>query len=129
MAREAEMNIKIKPSLVVTIFGIALFGFAARAYGQDPTPTPTPAAREAVATDRKGADEKVRKVAAASPAPAPEPDFWHQETMTGDWGGTRSRWKEKGVELEFRQTNFYQGVASGGIRQSSEYNGKFEMWW
>ncbi len=123
------MNIKIKPSVVATIFITALFGFAARVYGQDPTPTPTPAARAAVATDRKGADEKVPKVAAASPAPLPEPDFWHQETMTGDWGGTRSRWKEKGVELEFKQTNFYQGVASGGIRQSSEYNGKFEMWW
>lgn len=23
----------------------------------------------------------------SAPDPAPEPDFWRQETMTGDWGG------------------------------------------
>ncbi len=34
--------------------------------------------------------------------PAPEHDFWTQETMTGDWGGTRSRRKEKGIDLEFK---------------------------
>jgi carbohydrate-selective porin OprB len=48
--------------------------------------------------------------------------------MTGDWGGTRSRWKEEGVELKFAH-EFYQGVASGGVRRESEYNGKFKMWW
>jgi carbohydrate-selective porin OprB len=46
--------------------------------------------------------------------------------MTGDWGGTRSRWNEKGIELEFKLTNFSQGVASGALREESEYNGKFE---
>jgi porin len=49
--------------------------------------------------------------------------------MTGDWGGTRSRWKEKGIELEFKLSNFFQGVTSGGLRHDSEYNGKFEMNW
>ncbi|HET8781727.1 MAG TPA: carbohydrate porin [Pyrinomonadaceae bacterium] len=52
-----------------------------------------------------------------------------QETMTGDWGGTRSRWKEKGIELEFKLSNFVQGVASGGVDNDTEYNGKFEMEW
>jgi porin len=120
------MNIKTKPTVVATICITALFGFATRVYSQDPTPSPAPAPREAVTSNTKGADESAPKVAAASPAPAPEPDFWHQEEMTGDWGGTRSRWKEKGVELEFKLTQFYQGVASGGIRHDSEYNGKFQ---
>jgi porin len=31
--------------------------------------------------------------------------------------------------MEFKLTQFYQGVASGGIRRGSEYNGKFEMTW
>jgi carbohydrate-selective porin OprB len=50
----------------------------------------------------------------------------HREELTGDWGGTRGRWKEKGVELEFKLTQFYQGVAAGGLETGSEYNGKFE---
>jgi porin len=58
--------------------------------------------------------------------PTPDHDFWTQQELTGDWGGTRSRWKEKGIELEFRLTNFFQGVASGGLEADSEYNGKFE---
>jgi porin len=66
------------------------------------------------------------QTAAAQPAPTLEPDFWHRETMTGDWSGTRSQWKEKGVELEFMLTQFAQGVASGGIHEGSVYNGKFQ---
>jgi porin len=118
-----------KPGIAATIFLTVLFGFANQVYSQNPTPSPTPATREAVATTAKGADETASTVATASPAPAPEPDFWHRETMTGDWGGTRSRWKEKGVDLEFKLTGFAQGVASGGTRHDTEYNGKFEMWW
>src|SRR6059058_5776014 len=123
------MSIKTKPGVVAPIFITALFGVATQVYSQDPTPSPTPAIPEAVATTPKSAEENASKVTAASPAPAPEPDFWHRETMSGDWGGTRSRWKEKGVDLEFKLTGFAQGVASGGTRHDTEYNGKFEMWW
>lgn len=49
--------------------------------------------------------------------------------MTGDWGGTRSRWKEKGIDLEFKLLNFVQGIASGGLSDGVEYTGKFEMEW
>jgi porin len=113
---------------IATIFATVLLAPERISYAQEPTPSPSssPSARTA---------EKVRNEAqtATNPTEAkpatPEPDFWTQETMTGDWGGTRSRWKEKGVELEFKLTNFYQGVASGGTEEGSEYNGKFEMWW
>jgi porin len=57
------------------------------------------------------------------PAPPPSPDFVHQEELTGDWGGARTKWKAKGVELASSLTQFYQGVASGGTGTSSEYNG------
>jgi porin len=95
-------------------------------YAQEPTPSPTPVAST---TEKVKSDAQETANAAAAKPAEPEPDFWHQETMTGDWGGARSRWKEEGVELEFKQTNFVQGVASGGIRESSVYNGKFEMTW
>jgi len=94
-------------------------------YGQSPTPSPatstTPTA-EKVKNDQQAAATS----ATAPAAPEPDPDFWTQQELTGDWGGTRSRWKEKGIELEFKLSNFFQGVASGGLREESEYNGKFE---
>lgn len=123
------MNLKIKASAVTTTLLSAMFMFESEVYSQDPTTSPTPSAREAVSNKRKSGGENESQGGAAAPAPTPEPDFWTRETMTGDWGGTRSRWKEKGVELEFKQSNFVQGVASGGIRESSLYNGKFEMTW
>jgi porin len=97
-------------------------------YAQEPTPSPTSTPVASTPEKVKSDAQETANSASAKPA-EPESDFWHQETMTGDWGGTLSRWKEKGVELEFKQTNFVQGVASGGIRESSVYNGKFEMWW
>jgi hypothetical protein len=45
-----------------------------------------------------------------------------QEELTGDWGGVRTRWKDKGVLLDSSLTQFYQGVASGGTETGSEYN-------
>jgi porin len=127
------MNIKVKACIVATIFLTALFVFESEVYSQTPTPPPTPAAREPVADKAKSEGENAPKVAPHSPAQAPIPGYWGQEEATGDWGGTRTRWKEKGVELEFSLTNFYQGVASGGARDNegklihdSEYTGKFQ---
>ncbi len=90
--------------------------FASSVCGQEPAASPSP--QSAAGSN----------VAATTPAPDPE-DFWTRETMTGDWGGTRSRWKEKGIELEFKLSNFVQGIASGGLSNDTEYNGKFEMEW
>ncbi|HEV7684395.1 MAG TPA: carbohydrate porin [Pyrinomonadaceae bacterium] len=119
------MNIKIKPGAAATIFITALFGFATQVYSQDSTPSPT-SAREAVATSAKSAEKNAPQNAAASPDSSPESDFVTREELTGDWGGARSRLKAKGVELEFKLTQFVQGVTSGGIRHDDEYNGKFQ---
>jgi porin len=60
--------------------------------------------------------------APAAPQPAPT-GFVEQEELTGNWGGARIRWKDKGVVLDSSLTQFYQGVSSGGTGTSSEYNG------
>jgi porin len=119
-SRAIMLNQRVRARLIELLFFSALFAVNNSVRAQDSTPSPSPSP-EVAAT--KPAEP------APAAAPTPGPDFWHQETMTGDWGGTRSRWKEEGVELVFKQSNFVQGVASGGIRESSEYNGKFEMWW
>jgi porin len=46
--------------------------------------------------------------------------------MTGEWGGIRSRLAESGVELEFKASQFVQGVADGGIDTGTVGNGKFQ---
>lgn len=78
-------------------------------YGQDPQPPPA-----ATGTPSAGS------------APTLQTNFWNQDLMTGDWGGIRSRWRDKGIELDFMLTQFAQGVASGGIKQGSVYNGKLQ---
>jgi porin len=61
--------------------------------------------------------------AAEAEAATTEQDLFEQEELTGDWGGTRAQWKDKGFELDFSVTQFFQGVVDGGIETGSEYNG------
>jgi len=147
------MNIKAKASVAATALLMVLFVIDSNVRGQEPTSSPSQSVSKP-ATDKAKSEEPndvaattnaakteagkpaqtaeaVSKpvqapAAAAKPAAAPEPDFWRREEMTGDWGGTRTKWKEKGFEMEISLTQFYQGVASGGIRTSSEYNGTFQ---
>jgi carbohydrate-selective porin OprB len=37
--------------------------------------------------------------------------------LTGDWGGRRTALEERGIDIESSLTQFYQGVASGGLEQ------------
>jgi hypothetical protein len=96
-------------------------------YGQEPTPPSTSPASESPANKQKSdAQATAATPPVAKPEPMPEPDFWRREEMTGDWGGTRSRLENKGFEMEFGLTQFFQGVAAGGIDTGSEYNGTFQ---
>ncbi len=96
--------------------------------GQESTPPPVRASSDAPVTTVKGdAGSTAAQAGVAKPAPAPEPDLLHQEELTGDWNGARTKWKDKGVELESSVTQFYQGVASGGVRTGSEYNGTAQV--
>src|ERR1700742_4677429 len=118
------MRTKARAFVVATEFLTAMLFSASVVYGQEPTPTPASASSASTADKVKSdAQATASKPADAEPAPKPAPDLWHQEELTGDWGETRSRWKEKGVDLEFKLAQFYQGVASGGIRRGSEHNG------
>lgn len=83
-----------------TVFSTLLLVLNSVAYGQDQKP--------------------------ALAAPKPEADFLAREELTGNWGGARSRWKEKGVELEFKFYQFAQGVASGGVDTGAVGNSKVQ---
>jgi porin len=80
--------------------------------GQTRSPSPTVPGGEA--NGNAGTDQ------------APTDDLWHRSELTDDWGGTRSRWKEHGLEMTFTLAGFVQGTAAGGLRRDTEWNGKWE---
>jgi len=90
--------------------------------GQEPTASSTGAPTGAIAPSAARHDD-VSGAQGASAKPAPAPDFFHQDTLTGDWNGTRTTWTNKGLDFASSLTQFYQGVSSGGTGTSSEYNG------
>lgn len=55
-------------------------------------------------------------------------DAWPEDNygITGDWLGLRSRLDQRGIEFEGDVTQFYQGVAHGGLRQNFRYAGHAE---
>ena len=121
------MHLAANPRANAAIFLLAFLCLTGFAQGPDPSPTASPTASTSART--KSETGVAPDSQEAKPAATPEPDFWHRETMTGDWGGMRTRWKESGVELEFKLSQFYQTVTSGGVRHDHEHNGKFEMDW
>lgn len=44
--------------------------------------------------------------------------------LTGDWRGWRSCLQDRGITFDVSTTQFYQGVASGGLEQAFEYGGR-----
>jgi porin len=114
------MKRRIRAKTIGLLFLSALFVINSNVRAQDPASSPSPSpSPEVVAT-------KPATPPTAAAAPTPETDFWKREQMTGDWGGDRLRLKEEGLEIELSLTQFYQGVAAGGIRSGSEYNGIFK---
>src|SRR4051794_31828317 len=119
------MCIGARALVKATIFPAALLVWNSVTYGQEPKPSPTSAPIESTTENVKSdGAAAAAKTASAEPAPAPEFDFWRRETMTGNWGGTRTAWKEKGVEIELKALQFVQGVAAGGIDTGAGGNGK-----
>lgn len=49
-------------------------------------------------------------------------DLMQRDTLTGDWGGSRSEWAEAGVALEMGYTGEYWRNTDGGINKKNEYH-------
>lgn len=65
--------------------------------------------------------------AAAGEKPKAEPSIWHREALTGDWGGSRTALKNKGVDVTLGYIGEAFGVLSGGVRRRASYEGRFEF--
>lgn len=104
---------------IVIITCLATFCLLRSAQAQAPSPSPAVASSTANAVDKTSTEAE----------PAPAPDLWRRETMTGDWGGARSSWKEKGIDLEFKYVGIFQSLASGGTHDDSSLTNKLETTW
>lgn len=59
------------------------------------------------------------------PARADE-DFWHQDKLTGDWGGLRKELSDKGIGFAMTYTSEVWGNVSGGMKRGAAYDGVLE---
>jgi porin len=53
-------------------------------------------------------------------------DFWHRDTLTGDWGGLRDTLADQGITFTVTYTGEVFGNVTGGIKQGTEYDGVFQ---
>jgi porin len=112
---------RTRPWLVTIGCCLALEGVSELALAGQPARSPTASAMSEPAA-AVSADAGRQEPA----APPPATRLLAREGLTGDWGGARTRWKNKGVVFESALTQFYQGVASGGTDTGDAYNGKAE---
>jgi porin len=54
-------------------------------------------------------------------------DLWNQDTLLGNWGGVRDRFGDQGIILAADSIDEILGVASGGSRTGTAYNGRVEI--
>jgi porin len=68
------------------------------------------------------------KAGGAPAASAPSADWLKRDTLTGDWGGARTRLKEDhGITIKPRVSLFYQGMPSGDDVHNFDFGGKADI--
>ncbi len=63
----------------------------------------------------------------AQPAIAEEKNLWERDTLTGDWGGTRSELADQGIEIGLAYVGEAMGDVSGGMKRGWSYEGRAEL--
>lgn len=50
--------------------------------------------------------------------------LWERPVLLGNLGGARDQLAENGLTFDLSTTQYYQGIAAGGVEQSFEYSGR-----
>ncbi|HVM97686.1 MAG TPA: carbohydrate porin [Candidatus Acidoferrales bacterium] len=66
-------------------------------------------------------------VFAQLPTPDYSGEFLNRSTLTGDWGGIRQDWANKGITLNANVTQITQGVVDGGKNGAWVYGGRGDL--
>lgn len=60
-------------------------------------------------------------------AGAGESDLWTRDTLTGDWGGARTRFSDRGVDVGLTYTGEVFGLLSGGATTGASYEDLIDL--
>ncbi len=77
--------------------------------------------------DKASADLASPPTTTTAPATPPEKDIWTRDKLTGDWFGLRTDLAKIGINIDVRLTQFYQGVAYGGVNTNFAYGGTMDF--
>ena len=96
-----------------------------------------------VCRNRRGADEQgvacwplfsssarhrsLRALAPSIGANAEEQSIWERDKLTGDWGGARTKLKDKGLEIGIAYIGETLSVLSGGLKRGTAYEGRLDV--
>ncbi len=98
---------------------ISLSGLAANAQQIE---TLAPAAAEPGASNLAQPDNA--QILSSAPPSATGADLWTRSQLTGDWHGSRDSLADHGWTFFGDLTQYYQGVAAGGLAQQFNYGGR-----
>src|SRR5215510_2589056 len=62
-----------------------------------------------------------------TPKDAYSGDLLTRSTLTGDWGGFRNEWAQKGITIDLNVTQIGQGVVNGGKSSAWQYGGRGDL--
>jgi len=82
---------------------------------------PAPSSKLSQASTPTPSPESVPPTAQKESADKPPSTFWNRPTLTGDWGGGRTRLAEDGGTVRLYATGFYQGQWSGDPSSFSQH--------
>jgi porin len=104
---------------------------ASTAQAQSPPPGADQSALEtlpSVSDSASALDSREETAAAEVTSESEDPPFggplFERAKLSGDWSGLRTDLHESGVTLDVSSTQYYQGVARGGLRQAFLYGGR-----
>ena len=113
------------------LLAVAASMAAVMVLAQEPAAFTIPQAQPAPVTDIPDSHSSTVLPAIAEPEaqapPQPPPSagpLLERPKLTGDWFGTRSELAGHGITLDASNTQFYQGVTSGGLEQEFRYGGR-----
>ena len=112
----------MRSTLVVVLSIAILFGVATAANAGDPVDSSLKAEVEAyVLASAEPTDSQAKPAEGLLPVPDYAGDWKTREFLSGDWGGTRTKWANKGVTFDFHWLQVGQGVVSGGVDENWAY--------
>ena len=128
-----------RPGLRLLIAALGLYAGTTTAMAQAPTPAPPSVlpANPGAAHPTPGSVVVGRPDALTTPCPdcaadkpaQPDPvpfggPLLERPKLTGDWFGARTAMRDSGITWDISSTNFYSGVASGGLKDTFQYRGR-----